>query len=89
MSNRKSNMDYSPGSEDLVPGTDATRKLNSMALLGFVLAFFISIGGVAVSVAALVQIGKTGERGKGLAIAGIVIGAVSILLTIIAIIARQ
>jgi len=51
-----------------------TDRLNTLSIVGFVLAFVANIVGLVVSVIALVQIGRTGERGRGLAIAGIVVG---------------
>jgi hypothetical protein len=56
-------------------GTPApTDRLNTLSIVGFVLAFVANIVGLVVSVVALVQISRTGERGRGLAIAGIVVG---------------
>lgn len=51
-----------------------TDRLNTLAIVGFVLAFVANIVGLVVSVIALVQIARTGERGRGLAIAGVVVG---------------
>ena len=59
---------------------------NGMAIAGFVCSFFVAILGVIFGIVGLSQIKKTGEGGKGLAIAGIVIGGVSIVACIIAII---
>jgi hypothetical protein len=63
------------------PGASA--KFNTLAIVGFVLAFVVNIAGVVVSFIALSQIKKTGERGRGLAIAGIVIGLLSIVFGIL------
>ncbi|WP_144762799.1 DUF4190 domain-containing protein [Curtobacterium sp. 9128] len=52
----------------------ATDRLNTMAIAGFVVAFVAGLVGVVLSVIALVQIRRTGEHGRGLAIAGIVVG---------------
>lgn len=51
-----------------------TDRLNTLAIAGFVLAFVANIVGLVVSVVALVQISRSGERGRGLAITGIVVG---------------
>lgn len=51
-----------------------TDRLSTLSIVGFVLAFVVNIVGLVVSIVALVQIGRTGERGRGLAIAGIVVG---------------
>ncbi|MGA1811193.1 DUF4190 domain-containing protein [Frondihabitans sp. 4ASC-45] len=61
-------------------------KTNTLAIVGFVLAFVINIAGVVVSIIALNQIKQTGEKGRGLAIAGIIIGALSLIIGIIAVI---
>ncbi|AMM22773.1 hypothetical protein AX769_21780 (plasmid) [Frondihabitans sp. PAMC 28766] len=65
----------------------ASDRYNVLAIVGFILAFVISIGGLVVSIIALTQIKKTGERGRGLALAGVIISAVAIIITIIAYIA--
>jgi vacuolar-type H+-ATPase subunit I/STV1 len=49
-------------------------RLNTLSIAGFVLAFVANIVGLVVSVIALAQIRRTGERGRGLAIAGVVVG---------------
>jgi len=68
--------------------TNATQKsTNGLAIAGFVCSFFFQILGLIFSIIGLVQIKKTGENGKGLAIAGIIISSVVIFITIIATIA--
>lgn len=49
-------------------------KTNTLAIVSLVLAFFISLGAVICGHIALSQIKKTGENGRGLAIAGLVLG---------------
>lgn len=61
-------------------------KTNTLAIVGFILAFVINIAGVVVSIIALNQIKQTGEKGRGLAIAGIIIGALSLIIGIISVI---
>jgi hypothetical protein len=56
---------------------------NTMAIVGFILAFFINIVGVILGFVALSQIKRTGEQGRGLAIAAIIIGLAEIVLGII------
>lgn len=51
-------------------------KTNSLAIWGFILAIFLPLIGLILSIVAVSQIKKKNERGKGLAIAGIVIGAI-------------
>jgi hypothetical protein len=58
-------------------------RYNVLAIVGFVLAFVVNIGGLVVSIIALTQIKRTGERGRGLAIAGIIISALSLILGIV------
>jgi len=51
-------------------------KTNAMAIWGFILAIFLPLIGLILSIVAITQIKKTHEGGKGLAIAGIVIGSI-------------
>ncbi|KFI58343.1 DUF4190 domain-containing protein [Bifidobacterium cuniculi] len=59
-----------------------TEKWNTMCIVGFVLSFLLPLVGLVLSIIALVQINKTGEKSKGMAIAGIVIGALATILSI-------
>lgn len=52
---------------------------NGMAIAGFVCSFFIAIIGLILSIIGLTQVNKTKEKGKGLAIAGIIIAAVEMI----------
>lgn len=56
----------------------APPKMNTLALVGFILSFFISIVGLILCIIGLNQINSARgmQTGKGLAIAGIVIGAI-------------
>ncbi|HEV7812770.1 MAG TPA: DUF4190 domain-containing protein [Leifsonia sp.] len=65
------------------PYAPAQRGYNTMAIVAFILAFFISIVGIILGFVALSQIKKTGEQGRGLAIAAIIIGFVEIAIGII------
>ena len=49
---------------------------NALAIAGFVLSFFSTLIGLILSIIAYKQIKESGERGKGLAVAGIVISSV-------------
>jgi hypothetical protein len=53
-------------------------KMNTLALVGFILSFFISIVGLILCIVGLNQINSANgtQTGKGLAIAGIIIGAI-------------
>jgi hypothetical protein len=62
-----------------------TEKWNVLSIVAFVIVFFgFSIVSIILGFIGLNQIKKTGERGRGLALAAIIIGFVSIVLGIIA-----
>ncbi|WP_430647888.1 DUF4190 domain-containing protein [Agromyces sp. GXS1127] len=67
-------------------GAPATQKTNVLAIVSLVSAFFISLVAIITGHIALSQIKKTGEQGRGLAIAGLIIGYVGLLASIIALI---
>ena len=56
-----------------------SNKTNTMAIIALILAFFIPLFGIIFGIIALVQIKKSGEKGKGLAIAAIVIPVVLVV----------
>lgn len=64
-------------------GAPAARGYNTMAIVGFILAFFVNIVGIILGFVALSQIKRTGEQGRGLAIAAIIIGFAEIILGIV------
>lgn len=51
-------------------------KYNTLAIVGFVLSFISSIIGLILSIIAYRQIKETGEKGNGLALAGIIISSI-------------
>ena len=59
---------------------------NGLAIAGFVLSFVSTIIGLVLSIIAYKQVKNTGEKGKELALAGIIISAISIGITIIVLI---
>ncbi|GGA57435.1 hypothetical protein GCM10011490_03990 [Pseudoclavibacter endophyticus] len=59
---------------------------NTMAIIALVSSFFISIAGIICGHIALNQIKKTGEQGRGLAMAGLIIGYVMLAITVIVVI---
>ncbi|BDZ55549.1 DUF4190 domain-containing protein [Agromyces marinus] len=65
----------------------AAQKTNVLAIVSLVSAFFVSLVAIITGHIALSQIKKTGEQGRGLAIAGLIIGYVGLVLGIIALIA--
>lgn len=54
--------------------TAPTPPINTMALVGFILSFFVSIAGIVCGHIALSQIRRTGEPGREFAIAALAIG---------------
>ena len=62
---------------------------NTLALLGFVLTLFpiVPLAGFVLCIAGLSQCKRTGQSGKGLAVAGIVLNAAGFVLAVIGIIA--
>lgn len=61
------------------------RKTNKMAVVGFILSFFLGLLGLIFSIVALNQIKKTGEEGKDFAIAGLVISIIGVVIFFIGI----
>lgn len=59
------------------------QKWNTLCIIGFILSFFMPIIGLALSVVALIQINHSGEKSKGVSVAGIAIGAVLTILDVI------
>ena len=58
---------------------------NVLTIIGFVFAFINPLVGLIFSIIALVMVRKSGEKSRGLAIAGIVIGAINLVVMIIAV----
>ncbi|MBT1181096.1 DUF4190 domain-containing protein [Bifidobacterium sp. CP2] len=61
-------------------------KWNTMAIVGFIGSFFISLLGLICSIIGYRQTGQTGEKGRGLALAGIIISGASMVLSLILVI---
>ncbi|WP_137657932.1 DUF4190 domain-containing protein [Bifidobacterium moukalabense] len=61
----------------------ADQRWNNLCIVGFVLAFFIPLAGLILSIVAMVQINKSGERSKGMAVAGIIISAAIMVFNLI------
>ncbi len=62
-------------------------KTNTLAIVSLVTAFLCTPAGLITGIISLGQIKKTGEGGRGLALAGVIISAISIVIGIIFIIA--
>lgn len=56
---------------------------NKLAIVSLISSFFISILGLITGIVALKQIKRTGEKGRGLALAGTIIGSISLVATIV------
>jgi peptidyl-prolyl cis-trans isomerase B (cyclophilin B) len=76
---------YQPQYQGYPPPTTQA-KTNTMAIVALVSSFFISLLGVILGHIALNQIKTTGEGGRGLAIAALIIGYVSMALAVVIII---
>ena len=84
---KKSSIAMSDGASSPSPCFPASRQspgpgLSALALVGFVITFVWGLAGLVVSIIALVRIRKTQQRGRALAIAGVVLGTVVTVLTI-------
>ncbi|MDQ4213448.1 DUF4190 domain-containing protein [Microbacterium capsulatum] len=67
-------------------GYPLSTRTNTMAILSLIFAFFISLLAVVFGHVALAQIRRTGEQGRGLAVAGLVLGYLSIAAAVIGVI---
>lgn len=56
---------------------------NTMSIVAFILAFFVSIVGIILGFVALSQIKRTGEQGRGLALAAVIIGFVEVAIGVL------
>lgn len=69
------------------PATGTSRGTNTMAILALVFAFVFSPLGIVFGVVARKQIRRTGEGGAGLAKAGLVLGIVFTVLSVLYVVA--
>jgi hypothetical protein len=65
------------------PQVPLSERINALALVAFIGSFFVSLLGIIAGHIALKQITRSGERGRGFALAGTIIGYVSFVLTAI------
>ena len=56
---------------------------NIFAIIGFIFSFMFFPAGIVLSIIALIQISKTQQGGKGLAIAGLIVSCLPVLLLIV------
>jgi hypothetical protein len=66
------------------PAEVTPQKTNTLSIVGLVMSLIVPIVGLVLSIMALFQIKKTNQKGKGLAIAGVVVSTVMVLLTVAA-----
>jgi peptidyl-prolyl cis-trans isomerase B (cyclophilin B) len=62
------------------------RRTNTMAIVGLILAFVFPLVGAIIGHVALGQIKKSGEEGRGLALAAVIIGWVFTAVAILAVV---
>jgi protein-disulfide isomerase len=67
-------------------GGSVTPKTNTLSIVSLVTGFFCAIAAIITGHLALGQIRRTGESGRGLAIAGLVLGYLGMFLTVLAVI---
>ncbi|MEJ5914975.1 DUF4190 domain-containing protein [Pseudokineococcus sp. 1T1Z-3] len=67
-------------------GAPAAQKTNTLAIIALVLSFFVSLGGIVCGHIARKQIRETGEGGAGIALAGLIIGYVGLIFSILAVV---
>lgn len=66
------------------PAPPASDRTNVVAIVAIILGFLFPIGGIVAGAVALAQVKRTGEKGRGLAIGGIIAGSVLTVLYILA-----
>ena len=74
------------GYQQLYANQTGPEKFNVLAIVSFVSSFFIGLVAVITGHIALGQIKKTGEKGRGFAIAGLIIGYVAILVFVVVVV---
>lgn len=74
------------GSASIPPPVDYANRTNVVSIFALVLGFVVPIGGIIAGAIGLSQVKRTGEKGRGLAIAGIIVGSVMTLLGIIGVV---
>lgn len=65
----------------------ASDRWNTLCIVGFILTFIIPVAGLILSIIAFNQIKRTGEKSRGLSIAGIIVGGISTVFSILVILA--
>ena len=80
-----SNPQYSPtpGSPYAPAGGYGSERTNVLAIIALIGAFVVPLAGIICGHIALAQIKRTGEKGRGLALAGTILGYVFVVLGIL------
>lgn len=78
-------MPYAPVPPPPMPAQHAQKAENTLAIVGFILAFFVPIAGLICSIMGHKKAKREGAANGGLAIAGIVISAVSLATIVLAV----
>lgn len=68
------------------PNNSSSEKTNVLAIVGFILSFFFTVPGLICSIIAYKNAPEYGGNGKTLALAGIIISAIAIALSVLAVI---
>lgn len=58
----------------------AYQRWNTLCIIGFILSFLVAPAGLICSIIAVIQINKTGEKSKGMAVAGIIVSVFNLLI---------
>jgi peptidyl-prolyl cis-trans isomerase B (cyclophilin B) len=64
-------------------GYYASPPTNTLAIVSFILAFVVAPAGFVLAIVALRQIARSGEGGRGLAVAGLVVSAVVLFIFVV------
>ena len=74
------------GAAPFPPAVNYAERTNPVSIVAIVLGFLVPIGGIIAGIVALTQIRRTAEKGRGLALTGIIVGGVLTLLYIIGVV---
>lgn len=76
-----------PGAAPIPSQVNYADRTNVVAIFAIVLGFVVPIAGIIAGAVGLAQVKRTGEKGRGLAITGIVVGSALTVLSVVAVIA--
>lgn len=75
------------GAAPIPPQVNYAARTNVVAIFAIVLGFVVPLAGIIAGAVGLAQVKRTGEKGRGLAITGIVVGSALTVLSVVAVIA--